>query len=380
MYFHEPVFRVILDRFPATLLLTGTALLAGAAAGTLGGVMAARWAGRPADTAISVLSLLGYSLSGYSLPGFWVGQLLILLFAVQLGWLPSGGITAARQSYTGGAHVLDLLEHLVLPAATLSVFVTTMIARLTRAATIEAMGQDFMLVAAAKGVSPRRLLWHHAFRNAAVTTVTVIGLEMGAVLAGIVAVGTLLAPLLTQQAPLALGLDMLAPPDWAHPFGTDDLGRDTFARVLYGGRVALEVGLVSAGISVVFGTGVGMLAGLFGGAVDEALMRLTEVFQILPRLLVAVVVVSLLGAGLRNEVLVIGLLSWPATARIVRGRVGIIRHAEFIAAAALSGASPMRVALRHVLPNIAGFLTGQRDAADSLRHPVRGTPVAPGAG
>ena len=181
VYFHAPVFRVILDRFPATLLLTGTALLAAAIAGTLAGVLAARWAGRPADTVISALSLLGYSV-----PGFWIGQLLILLFAVQLGWLPSGGMTAARQSYTGWDHVLDLLQHLVLPAATLSVFVMTMIARFTRAAMIEALGQDFMLVAAAKGVGARRLLWHHAFRNAAVTTVTVIGLEMGAVLAGAV--------------------------------------------------------------------------------------------------------------------------------------------------------------------------------------------------
>ena len=181
VYFHRPVFHVILDRLPATLLLTGSALLIAAAAGTLGGVMAARWAGRPADTAISAISLLGYSV-----PGFWIGQLLILLFAVQLGWLPSGGMTAARQAYTGWAHVLDLLQHLVLPVATLSVFITTMIARFTRAAMIEAVGQDFMLVAAAKGIGPRRLLWHHAFRNAAVTTVTVIGLETGAVLAGAV--------------------------------------------------------------------------------------------------------------------------------------------------------------------------------------------------
>ena len=179
---------------------------------------------------------------------------------------------------------------------------------------------------------------------------------VGAVLVGIIVAATLFAPILTSRAPLALGLDTLAPPDWTHPFGTDDLGRDTFARVLYGGRVSMEVGLFSALISVVFGASVGIFAGLFGGVADEVLMRLTEMFQILPRLLVAVVVVSLLGAGLVNEVLVIGLLSWPATARIMRGRVRVIRHAEFIAATMLSGASWPRIALRHVLPNVANFL------------------------
>ena len=181
VYFRAPVFSVILDRFPATLLLTGTALVVASMLGILLGVTAARFAGRPADTAISAVSLLGYSV-----PGFWIGQLLILLFAVQLDWLPSGGMTAARQAYTGWPHVIDLAQHLMLPVATLSVLIMTMIARFTRTAMVEAIGQDFMLVAAAKGVTPGRLLWHHAFRNAAVTTVTVIGLEMGAVLAGAV--------------------------------------------------------------------------------------------------------------------------------------------------------------------------------------------------
>jgi peptide/nickel transport system permease protein len=179
---------------------------------------------------------------------------------------------------------------------------------------------------------------------------------VGAVLVLIVGVGVVFAPLFTAADPLALGPDRLLDPSWAHPFGTDDLGRDTFARVLHGGRVSLVIGLFSAALSVVLGMTIGMLAGFFGGALDEVLMRITEAFQILPKLLVAVVVVAMIGSGLTNEVLVIGLLSWPGTARVIRGRVQVIRHEEFIAAAEMSGASWLRVLVRHVAPNVMSFL------------------------
>jgi|HubBroStandDraft_6_1064221.scaffolds.fasta_scaffold84226_2 peptide/nickel transport system permease protein len=179
---------------------------------------------------------------------------------------------------------------------------------------------------------------------------------VGVAFVAIVCFGTLFAPLLTPADPLALSADTLRPPGWAHPFGTDDLGRDGLARVLYGGRVSLSVGLFSAVLSVGLGMTIGMVAGFFGGALDEVLMRITEAFQILPKLLVAVVVVSLIGSGLANEILVIGILSWPATARVIRGRVQVIRHEEFIAAAEMSGASWVRVLARHVTPNVLSFL------------------------
>jgi peptide/nickel transport system permease protein len=179
---------------------------------------------------------------------------------------------------------------------------------------------------------------------------------VGVTLVLIVVVGVVFAPLLTSADPLALGPDRLVDPSWAHPFGTDDLGRDTFSRVLHGGRASLVIGLFSAALSVVLGMTIGMLAGFFGGTLDEVLMRITEAFQILPKLLVAVVVVAMIGSGLANEVLVIGLLSWPGTARVIRGRVQVIRHEEFIAAAEMSGASWLRVLVRHVAPNVVSFL------------------------
>ncbi|MEI6202192.1 MAG: ABC transporter permease [Enhydrobacter sp.] len=183
LYTKQPVFTVILERFPATVLMTGTAMIVASIIGILVGVSSAKRAGSHADTLIS-----GASLLGYSMPGFWVGQLLVLLFAVSLDWFPATGMQAARASYTGWRHIQDVAWHMVLPVTTLAVFLLTMIARFTRAAMIDALDQDYVLVAEAKGASRNRILWHHAFRNTCVTTITVIGLEFGAVLAGAVVV------------------------------------------------------------------------------------------------------------------------------------------------------------------------------------------------
>jgi peptide/nickel transport system permease protein len=183
IYAKRPVFDVILERLPATALLAGTAMAVASIVGVLLGVSAAKRAGTGGDAAISAFSLLGTSV-----PSFWIGQLLILLFAVWLGWFPVSGMVAARARYTGWNHIWDVAMHMVLPVTTLAVYLITLIARFTRTAMIEAMAQDFILVVRAKGVGARAILWHHAFRNAVVTTVTVIGLEFGAVLAGAVVV------------------------------------------------------------------------------------------------------------------------------------------------------------------------------------------------
>lgn len=183
VFARRPVFDVILERVPATALLAGTAMVLASVAGVLLGVAAAKRAGTGSDAAISTLSLLGTSV-----PSFWIGQLLILLFAVWLGWLPVSGMVAPRARFTGFEHIRDVAIHMVLPVTTLAVYLVTLIARFTRTAMIEALSQDFILVTRAKGVSARAVLWHHAFRNAVVTTVTVIGLEFGAVLAGAVVV------------------------------------------------------------------------------------------------------------------------------------------------------------------------------------------------
>jgi peptide/nickel transport system permease protein len=165
-----------------------------------------------------------------------------------------------------------------------------------------------------------------------------------------------MAPLLTHADPMALGPESLRPPTWVHLMGTDDLGRDEFARVLYGGRISLMVGLFSALIAVLVGTMIGTVAGYFGGGIDDVLMRFTEIFQIIPRFLLAIVVVALLGGGQGKIILIIGLLSWPGTARVIRSQLLVIRGEEFVSAATMSGASSARIIMRHILPNVLPFI------------------------
>ncbi len=179
---------------------------------------------------------------------------------------------------------------------------------------------------------------------------------IGAALVGLVALGALLAPMLTGGDPGAMSTLSFAPPGPSHLMGTDDLGRSVLARVLYGGRVSLVIGLASAAVAVVMGTLVGAAAGYFGGLVDDVLMRITELFQVIPRFLLAIVVVALFGTGALRLVLVIGLLSWPATARIMRAQFLVLRREEFVLAAQMAGAGPLRIILRHALPNVAPFL------------------------
>lgn len=168
----------------------------------------------------------------------------------------------------------------------------------------------------------------------------------------------LAAPWLTE-APHLIFADALQPPDVRHPFGTDDLGRDLFAAVLHGARASLLVGLSAAALSGTLGLLVGGLAGRRPGAVDDALMRATELVQALPRFFLIVMVVSLFGSQLAIVVLAIGLTAWPATARLVRAQVHSVLSREFALAAKAAGARDLRVLVRHVLPLAAPVAAAQ---------------------
>ncbi|WP_149135957.1 ABC transporter permease [Cupriavidus campinensis] len=177
----------------------------------------------------------------------------------------------------------------------------------------------------------------------------VIGLLL---LAAVVAV-SFLAPLLYEESPWLMVADPLMKPfaDMAYPFGTDMLGRDITAGLLYGARVSLLVGVISTAVALVLGVMVGAVAGYCGGRIDDALMRLTEFFQTIPQLAMAVVIVAIFNPSIYSIVGAISVVSWPPVARLVRGEFLSLKQREFVQAAVVIGQRPLRIILTQMLPN-----------------------------
>jgi peptide/nickel transport system permease protein len=161
----------------------------------------------------------------------------------------------------------------------------------------------------------------------------------------------ILAHVIAPTDPFASVGSPLTPPSRTHAFGTDDLGRDVFSGIVHGTRTSLSVTFAVIAIASIMGVAVGAVAGYRGGGVDDLLMRGTEAVQIVPRFFLAVIVIALFGPGLDRVVLVLGLTSWPAIARVVRAETLSLAHREFVDAAHALGAKTSRILLRHVLPN-----------------------------
>ena len=162
----------------------------------------------------------------------------------------------------------------------------------------------------------------------------------------------LFAPLLAPYDPLLQELGTrLQPPSPQHWLGTDSLGRDIASRILYGARISLIVGVVVVASAGVVGTAIGLVAGYAGGLVDDALMRLTEVFLAFPALILAMAIAGALGPSLTNAIIAIAAVTWAVYARLVRGQILSLRRREFVEAARAMGASRTRIVLRHLLPN-----------------------------
>jgi oligopeptide transport system permease protein len=181
-----------------------------------------------------------------------------------------------------------------------------------------------------------------------------------ALLLGIVVACFLVPPLLgLDPVSVHLGQQHQAP-TLEHPFGTDNVGRDYFARVLVGGQTSLLVGLVATLASVTVGVFVGAIAGYFGGRLDEVLMRLVDFLYGIPYMFLVILIMLLFSETARGEALpvffALGLVQWLTMARVVRGQVLALRRREFVLAARLLGASDARVILRHILPNAAGVI------------------------
>jgi len=152
--------------------------------------------------------------------------------------------------------------------------------------------------------------------------------------------------------PFSLSLqDKLKPPNANHLLGTDLLGRDLLARIIYGARVALEIGLLAVGISGFVGTILGLIAGYYGGVADSIIMRIADVLLAFPAILLALAFVTFAGPGLTNVVIALSLRSWVSYARIIRGQVLKIKIEEYALAAIAIGCSNLRIMVRYILPN-----------------------------
>ena len=161
------------------------------------------------------------------------------------------------------------------------------------------------------------------------------------------------APLVARHNPIAVDLiNSLQPPSWDHWFGTDIQGRDVWARLVYGTRVSLTVGLVSQGIALALGVLLGLIAGYYGKWVDEAVMRLADVTLAFPTLLLLIALVAALQPSLTVVFLVIGLVGWAGMARLVRGQVLVVRELEFVQAERALGAADARILAYHILPSV----------------------------
>lgn len=174
-----------------------------------------------------------------------------------------------------------------------------------------------------------------------------------AVVVAVIVLAVLLVPPLVQLDQQAVDLAAkLQPPFLAHPFGTDDVGRDLLLRCVYGLRVSLLVGVVAAVVSTVVGTAVGAVAGAFGGWVDRLVMRLVDVFASVPHLLLGIFIVAMFRPGVWPVVVSVALTHWLSTARIVRAEILSLRSRPYVDAAISGGASRYRVAVRHLLPGV----------------------------
>jgi len=179
------VVSLIADRLPATVLLMGASLVVAILFGSLLGVIAARHLNRAADNLISLVALVFYAT-----PLFWLGLMMIVLFSVKLGWLPTGGMYDVAARLTGWRAMGDLLRHLVLPALTLSFFFLAVYTRLMRASVLEIRGMDYVRLARAKGISEHRVLLRHVLRNALLPLVTMVGMQVASFMGGSVLVET----------------------------------------------------------------------------------------------------------------------------------------------------------------------------------------------
>lgn len=175
---------------------------------------------------------------------------------------------------------------------------------------------------------------------------------LGLLVLAMLALTSLFAPQLSRHDRDQVNLGVMEQaPSRQHWLGTDELGRDVYTRLLYGGRVSLTVGLVAVAIYLVIGTVLGAVAGYYGGGVDSLIMRITDIIMVIPFFPLALTLASVLGPSVYNTMLVLGLLGWTGICRLVRGEFLTLRQRDYVSAAIAEGAGDLRIIFRHILPN-----------------------------
>ena len=212
----------------------------------------------------------------------------------------------------------------------------------------------------APATTPRAGLLHRAWRVGRRRPAALVGAAIVALFV-IMAVG---APWLATTDPVRTDWSKIRKaPTWAHPFGTDDLGRDGFSRVVWGARISMQAGVFSILLAMAIGVPVGLMAGYYRGALDQIIMRLTDAWLAFPFLILAIGLVTILGPSLTNATLAIGLGATPTYIRLTRGLVLSTKEEEYVQGARALGAGDLRVMARHILPNVASAILVQATVA-----------------
>jgi peptide/nickel transport system permease protein len=189
-----------------------------------------------------------------------------------------------------------------------------------------------------------RIVWRRFREN----PLSVTGLIIILILATV----ALFAPLIAPYGPATINVyNVLSPPDSAHPFGTDDLGRDVLSRVIWGSRISLSVGFIAIGIAITIGTVIGAVAGFYGGIVDAVLMRFVDIMLSIPTFFLMLAAIAVLEPSINIIMIVIGLTGWMDVARLVRAEFLTLKERDFVLAARAIGANDSRIIFRHIIPN-----------------------------
>ncbi len=204
----------------------------------------------------------------------------------------------------------------------------------------------------AEGIArPSQSYWQDAWRRFRRDRLALLGLVVIAAITLLAIFGPMVCPYGYEDADFTC---VSQPPSAAHWFGTDALGRDLYVRVLYGARISLSIGVVAALVNMVIGVLYGGIAGYFGGALDNVMMRIVDILIALPSFLYIILIMMLMGSNVRSILIALCISSWIGTARITRSQVVSLKHQEYALAAKLAGASDFEILVRHLLPNAMG--------------------------